>query len=349
MILSFHPCFVADKNIICAGRKPGADDLAAIKAADAVILPQGCYKSLYEMARGNCANVFPNYDAKFKYPGKTGQTKLFQNKGVSLPETVIFRNTDSFIPNFASFSKCHCEERSDVAISSPKDCFSIARNDATGKDFQIILAKFGFDFPFVFKFDWGGEGENVYLIKSVEYLQEVLQKAAIYERTGQAGFLIQEYIPSQNRSLRVVIINRKIITYWRVLKNREGFCSNLSQGAVIDFDYDPDLQEMAAVSVKNFCKQAGINLAGIDILFSSDAKPQKRAHSPQLAAGLASESENSKLPYGRRFPAACRGELQIKEPLFLEINYFFGRRGLGGSEKYYELLIPEIRAWIKSL
>ncbi|MBC8198474.1 MAG: RNB domain-containing ribonuclease [Desulfobacteraceae bacterium] len=40
-------------------------------------------------------------------------------------------------------------------------------------------------------------------------------------------------------------------------------------------------------------------------------EPQKRAHSPQLAAGLASESENSKLPYGRRFPATCCGELQI--------------------------------------
>jgi len=276
MIVSFHPWFEADKNIICAGREPDSGDLAAIKTADAVVLPQGCYKSLYEMARDNCANVFPDFDAKFKYPGKIGQIKLFQEKGVSLPKTVIFRNTDSFIPNFASFSKCHC-----------------------------------FDFPFVFKFDWGGEGENVYLIKSVKDLQGVLQKAAIYESTGQAGFLMQEYISSQNRSLRVVVINRKIITYWRVLKNREGFCSNLSQGAVIDFDADPDLQEMAAFSVKNFCRQAKINLAGIDILFSSDA--------------------------------------QIKEPLFLEINYFFGRKGLGGSEKYYELLVAEIRRWIKSL
>ena len=309
MIVSFHPWFEADKNIICAGREPDSGDLAAIKNAHAVILPQGCYKSLYNMARDNCANVFPNYDARFKYPGKIGQIKLFQEKKVLHPKTVTFHNTDSFIPNFASFSKCHCEEQSDVAISSPKDCFAIARNDTTGKDFQITLAKFGFDFPFVFKFDWGGEGENVYLIKSVKDLQGVLQKAAIYESTGQAGFLIQEYISSQNRSLRVVVINRKIITYWRVLKNREGFCSNLSQGAVIDFDSDPDLQEMAAFSVKNFCKQTKINLAGIDILFSSDAEP----------------------------------------PLFLEINYFFGRKGLGGSEKYYELLIPEIRGWIKSL
>jgi hypothetical protein len=41
-------------------------------------------------------------------------------------------------------------------------------------------------------------------------------------------------------------------------------------------------------------------------------EPQKGAHSPLLAAGLASESKNSKLPYGRRFPAACGGELQSK-------------------------------------
>ncbi|MBU4343897.1 MAG: hypothetical protein KKC73_00555, partial [Proteobacteria bacterium] len=39
---------------------------------------------------------------------------------------------------------------------------------------------------------------------------------------------------------------------------------------------------------------------------------QKRANSPLLAAGLASESKNSKLPYGRRFSAACGGELQKK-------------------------------------
>ena len=39
-------------------------------------------------------------------------------------------------------------------------------------------------------------------------------------------------------------------------------------------------------------------------------EPQKRAHSTQLSAGLASESENSKLPYGRRFHAACYGKLQ---------------------------------------
>ncbi|RZB30117.1 MAG: ribosomal protein S6--L-glutamate ligase [Desulfobacteraceae bacterium Eth-SRB1] len=276
MILSFHPCFVADKNIICAGRSPDADDLAAIKAADAVILPQGCYKSLYEMARGNCANVFPDYDAKFNYPGKIGQIKLFQKKAVAYPKTETFSSTETYFYHYGEFS-----------------------------------GQFPFDLPFVFKFDWGGEGETVYLIKSLEEFQSVLRKAAIYESTGQAGFLLQKYIPSQNRTLRVVVIDRKLISYWRVQKSAEAFCSNLSKGAVIDFDSDPDLQEAAVTSVREFCGKTGINLAGFDIIFSSEAK--------------------------------------IIKPLFLEINYFFGRKGLGGSEKYYELLIPEIRAWIKSL
>ena len=35
------------------------------------------------------------------------------------------------------------------------------------------------------------------------------------------------------------------------------------------------------------------------------------------------------------------------EPLFLEINYYFGRRGLGGSENYYQLLHQAIRDWLE--
>ena len=77
MIVSFHSIFEADTNIICAGRAPNATDLAAIKAAKAVILNQGCSRSLYEAARANCPNVFPNYDAKFNYPGKIGQNGIF--------------------------------------------------------------------------------------------------------------------------------------------------------------------------------------------------------------------------------------------------------------------------------
>jgi hypothetical protein len=41
-------------------------------------------------------------------------------------------------------------------------------------------------------------------------------------------------------------------------------------------------------------------------------EPKQRAHSPLLAAGLASELKIDTIPYGRRFPVACCGDLQWK-------------------------------------
>ncbi|MCD6319875.1 MAG: glutathione synthase [Candidatus Desulfofervidaceae bacterium] len=38
-----------------------------------------------------------------------------------------------------------------------------------------------------------------------------------------------------------------------------------------------------------------------------------------------------------------------KEPLFLEINYFFGRRGLGGSERFYQLLEEAVKEWLQGI
>ena len=276
MILSFHPCFGADKYIICAGRKPDDDDLAAIKAADAVILSQGCDEVLYKMASKNCSNIFPDYEARFKYPGKIGQIRLFRKTNVLHPKSVTFEGVDSLLNNYG-----------------------------------LETENLGFDFPFVFKFDWGGEGDAVFLITSPEEFEATIQKALNFEQAGHTGFLIQEYIPSQNRSLRVVVIGQKFISYWRVQKNAEEFFSSLAKGADLDFDSDPDLQEAAVRAAKYFCKMTGINLAGFDFLFSSKAG--------------------------------------IKEPFFLEINYYFGRRGLGGSEVYYQILESEINKWVYSL
>jgi len=273
MILSYHPCFEGEKNLLCAGREPGTDDLDAIRTADAVILPQGCYQSLYEMARNNCKHVFPNFDARFKYKGKIGQIQLFRKKNAAHPKTETYININAFSLNYGGMP--------------PKPAF---------------------DFPFVFKFDWGGEGDHVFLIKSPEDFLTVMQTARKFEKSGQKGFVIQEYIPSKNRSLRVVIVGQTIISYWRIQRNRENFTSNIARGASIDFDTDPELQKEAVKSVKDFCLRTEIDLAGFDILFSSGAT--------------------------------------INSPLFLEINYFFGRRGLGGSEIFYEILNREIVKWL---
>jgi ribosomal protein S6--L-glutamate ligase len=276
MILSFHPCFVGDENILCAGRQPDDKDLRAIKQASAVILPQGCPESLYKMARKNSKNIFPDYDARFAYPGKIGQIELFKKSKINYPVTECFNNLQDF------------------------------RNK-----FDRGFSKLPLQLPFVFKFNWGGEGETVFLVKSSEQFSYLQQKAAEYEKTGQSKFMLQEFVPSRNRTLRVVVIGRKIISYWRVQKNKDTFCTSITKGAHIDHCSDPDLQRAACVKAKRFCKDTGINLAGFDFLFSEE-------HTGAT-------------------------------PFFLEINYFFGREGLGGSDNYYKILIKEIKKWLNSI
>jgi ribosomal protein S6--L-glutamate ligase len=276
VIVSFHPLFEADKNIICAGREPDAEDLAAIKAARAVVLPQGCRRSLYEIARKNCANVFPNYNVRFEFPGKIGQIRLFRETNTAHPQTELY-------PSVADFKRGHGEDPAAIP----------------------------FALPCVFKFDWGGEGETVYLIHSLEDLETALKKAARFENSGQKGFLLQQYVPADGKSLRVIIIGRRIISYWRIQQGSDKFISSVSRGARIDHASQSELQQAARDLVSDFCGKTGINLAGFDVIYSSEG--------------------------------------QTLQPLLLEINYFFGRRGLGGSQAYYKILKREIDNWLVQL
>lgn len=274
MILSFHPLIPADKNILCAGRNPDKQDLQAIKNAHVIILPQGCSKKLYEMAQNSCRHVFPNYDMRFCYPGKLAQIQLFQIMGISHPKTICFENLKAF------FSRYKISEK------------------------DLPLA-----FPFVFKFDWGGEGDMVFLIRSLSDFSLVIAKAQRYEISGQKGFLIQEYITSDAKSLRTVVVGNNLYSYWRIQKDPNTFKTGVVSGASIDYLSDPELRQAAERFIKPFLRKTKINLAGIDIIFSSLSK----------------------------------------NPYILEINYFFGRRGLGGSEAFYKILIKEINQWLASL
>jgi ribosomal protein S6--L-glutamate ligase len=109
----------------------------------------------------------------------------------------------------------------------------------------------------------------------------------------------------------VVIIGRTLISYWRIQEDTDAFLSGVSRGARIDFALAPERQNVARGFVKNFCNKSGINLAGFDVIFA----PVK----------------------------------EYIKPLMLEINYFFGRRGLGGSDAFYEILKKEIHSWLEQL
>ena len=164
-------------------------------------------------------------------------------------------------------------------------------------------------FPMVFKFDWGGEGETVRLIQNRADLKHQLQQARQYESSGQQGFLLQTFIPAGGRVLRVVRIGTQCQSYWRVAPGPDQFHVNVAKGATIDHDTAPDLQARAKALVNRFCARTGVNLAGFDVIFS----------------------ENDPEP----------------NPLMLEINYFFGREGLGGSAAYLGVLTAQMRHWLK--
>lgn len=273
MIVSFHPIFQGDTNIICAGRNPGPEDAAAMQTAEAVILPQGCRRALYQLARRNCALVFPNYDARFDYPDKIGQLRLFQKQNFPFPPSKSFSDLDSF-----------------------------HRYRAQGID------NGPFEFPFVFKFNWGGEGETVHLISSTQQFEKIIEIAGDFEQTGQRGFIIQAFIPNGGRALRVTVIGKTLISYWRVQKDSNVFAASLAKGAYLDMESDPELRARAVAAVQRFCQETKINLAGFDLLFPTESNDAK--------------------------------------PYLLEINYFFGRRGIGGSERYYAILNKEIGNWL---
>ena len=276
MILSYHPCYEADRNRLCAGREPDEKDLSAIRDADAVVLPQGCREALYHMARQNSPHVFPDYDARFQYPGKTGQAKLFQALEVPHPRTWVFDDTKHFQ---------RCRE---------------------------AIAEAGF--PLVFKLDWGGEGDTVFLVRSNNDLAFAMSTASAYEQSGQRGFILQTAVLDSKRTLRVAVIGKTRVAYWRIQDNPGIFGTSLASGARIDTEADPKLRRRALALTRSFCQQTRINLAGFDFIFDESGSTKT---SPQ--------------------------------PLFLEINYFFGRTGLGGSARFYAMLQKEIDNWLADL
>ncbi len=271
MLLSFHP--VIEGDLFLWERAPwNSDILHAIRKARAVVLPQTVTREFYKLCRNNCPSVFPNYDLRFCWEGKVGDTLLFWSYGAAHPRTVVFPKVESLVGDHPDMME------------------------------QPNLP----DFPFVLKSALGGEGSGIWLIKDRENLDTTLGFLLKRELTGFSGFVIQEFIPGLKRDLRVVVIGDEVISYWR---RNDGFLHNIAQGGEVDLESDPLLQKKGQEAVRKLCAQTGINLAGFDLIFPE--------------------------PSG--------------DPLFLEINYTFGRTGLGDSEAFYSLLKSAVDDWLKIL
>ncbi len=84
-----------------------------------------------------------------------------------------------------------------------------------------------------------------------------------------------------------------------------GFHKNLSRGGRVDRETDPHLMEQGRAAVEGFCRRAAIDMAAFDLIF----RP---------------------------------GE---DTPLFLEINWHFGTKGIGG-ERFASVFLGEVERWL---
>jgi ribosomal protein S6--L-glutamate ligase len=272
MILSFHPCFDADVQIILGDRRLDPGDLDLIRKAKAILLPQGCSAELYDACSDSSALKFPNYELRFTYPGKTGQSLMFRHFGFPHPETLCFKTVQEF------------------------------QNQYQGP------AAFPHKLPFLIKTDKAHEAEGIYLVRDKPSLLKALEHLTHQENTHLSGFVTQAFVPADGNVLRAVIIGNKIITYWKRPDRLGEVITTIGRGAVIDHHWRPDLQEKGKAQVSAFSRAVGVNLAAIDFVFPLTAEDP--------------------------------------EPLFLEVNYFFARRGLGGTLNYYRLLYEAIQEWL---
>jgi ribosomal protein S6--L-glutamate ligase len=166
-------------------------------------------------------------------------------------------------------------------------------------------------YPVVVKSAVGGEGENIFFVPDRKTMNDVLERIRLLERSGVFGFLIQDYVPNNGKDLRVIIMGKRLYAYWRVASEGE-FLHNISKGATLDLKSDEKKIQAGILLGDTLRKLTGINLAGIDVIFHKE-------------------------------------DLEGKNPLLLEVNYFFGRKGLGGDAVYYQLLNETVREWLSSL
>ena len=272
-ILSFHPCFGADRQVILGAGNLTAEHRTLIGRAQAIILPQGCSLELYHACIEAGAAVFPEYGPRFGYPGKIGQVRLFEEVPCPHPETYCWKDTEHL-------------------------------RLVVGNEGTLPQA-----FPFFVKMDRIHEGKGVFFVEGEADLEEVLGRLQEKEASGSRGFLTQAAVPTLGNALRAAIIGRSVFAYWKRPDAEGRMITNISGGGRIDKEWRPDLRSKAEVEAKRLSCRTGINLAAIDFAVAvNEPDPQ---------------------------------------PLFLEINYYFARRGLGHSLSYYRLLYGAVREWLE--
>lgn len=118
--------------------------------------------------------------------------------------------------------------------------------------------------PIVIKEAYGSFGKQVYLAKTIEEAEQII------DGLGGKEFLMQEYVRSSHgRDVRVNIVGGKVVSAM-LRYNENDFRSNISSGGSMRPITLTAAQEKAALLA---CEAIGLDFAGVDILFGEQDEP----------------------------------------------------------------------------
>ncbi len=134
-------------------------------------------------------------------------------------------------------------------------------------DFENIkntLKNNDFDFPIVVKPIYGGYGNSVLKINSLDELKNIFEIL----KFNKKEIFIQEYVPYKH-DVRVFVIGNKIICAMERIPKGD-WRANYSLGAEIKrFDLDADVEDIVLKSVK----KVSADIVGVDVLIDKNNKP----------------------------------------------------------------------------
>ncbi|MGL4589713.1 MAG: ATP-grasp domain-containing protein [Mycoplasmatales bacterium] len=123
--------------------------------------------------------------------------------------------------------------------------------------------KSNFEYPLIFKSDWGSFGKGIYKVNNQQELTNIIDHTLLVDQTYQ--FFIQPFIDYQ-RDIRVFIIGKQCIAMERIPKAND-FIANITHGGQAK---PINLNQFEKRLVSRIIKEFPNSIIGVDILSTSN-------------------------------------------------------------------------------
>lgn len=237
-LVSYHPALEAEVNLLLTSQRAlDSRDEQAMAGAAAVLLPQAPRLDLYELVKSHDKPHFPRAQVQLSADGKVGNHRLFTSLGLDQPATMEFAD-----------------------LAEAATAWEQGRVPGHGAG------------PLVAKGAGGGEGQNVFLVRTPEELRALGPRLSTRCKQGPDGLVLQEFIDTGGRDLRVIFIGPWEGVFWRQAAGGE-FRSNLSQAGRIQAASDGPQEQRALHLARRLRQGADLDVAAVDLLIAPDSRP----------------------------------------------------------------------------